>query len=157
VIDRQTKDFIEGGRALIVGTVDASGQPHATRGWGLHVVDADEGRVRVVLPGDDPVTIENLRTTRRLALTATDVPTLASIQAKGRATAIEPSDAADRRRADRYRDAFFGDIHRVDGTPRALLDRLVPREYVACVAVVDEFYDQTPGPRAGARVGGGDS
>src|SRR5437879_1467956 len=76
VIDRHTKDLLEAGNALIVGTVDPAGQPHATRAWGLEVVDADGGRVRIVLPGDDPVTVENLRTTGRLALTATSVPTL---------------------------------------------------------------------------------
>ena len=155
MIDPHTKAVLEGGSALIVGTVDAGGQPHATRAWGLEVGDTVAGRVRIVLPGDDPVTVENLRATGRLALNATDVPTLESIQAKGRATAVESAVAADRRRVARFCDAFFGDVQRVDGTPRALLERLVPRDFVVCVAVLEEFYNQTPGPRAGSRMGGG--
>lgn len=129
----------------------ADGAPHATRAWGLEVLDPAEGRVRLVLPGDDPVGLGNLRSTARLALTACCVRTFESAQGKGRAVAVEDATAADRRLAARHCDRFFGAVEQIDGTPRLLLERLVPRAFEACVAVLDEWYDQTPGPGAGAR------
>jgi hypothetical protein len=38
----------------------------------------------------------------------------------------------------------------VDGTERRLLERLVPSDYTAWTVAIDEVYDQTPGPGAGA-------
>jgi hypothetical protein len=39
-----------------------------------------------------------------------------------------------------------------DGTDRRLLERLVPLDFVACDVMIDELYDQTPGPGAGSAV-----
>ncbi len=63
VIDVAARAFIESGCALLIGTVDGAGMPHAGRGWGLDVEDPVAGRVRIVLAGDDPVTVANLRST----------------------------------------------------------------------------------------------
>jgi hypothetical protein len=150
MIEAELRAFLEGGRSLIVATVDAEGVPRAGRGWGLDVLDPVEERVRLLLPADDPVTTENLKSPARLAVTATDVVTLSSIQGKGHVLSVAPATSADRRRVDRYRDAFFADLERTDGTPRALFDRVVHRNYCACTAIIDQWYDQTPGPRAGS-------
>jgi hypothetical protein len=154
VIDVAVRAFMESGCALLIGTVDCAGMPHASRGWGLDVEDPVAGRVRIVLAGDDPVTVANLRSTGRLAVTGTDIATLRSVQAKGHVLSLSPATPADRRRARRYCEAFFGDIERVDATPSVLVERLVPPDFEACVAVLDEWYDQTPGPGAGCRVSG---
>jgi hypothetical protein len=42
-----------------------------------------------------------------------------------------------------------------DGTSPNLLGRFVPRGFVACTVEVHERFDQTPGPSAGVRLGGG--
>lgn len=152
MIGPNDRELLEAGCALIIGTVDGKGMPHATRGWGLDVLDPAEGRVRIVLPGDDPVMLDNLHATSRLAVTGTNIPTLRSIQAKGHVLSVEDATGTDLRRAARFREAFFGDIERVDAVPRALSERLLPQSYLACVAVVDQLYDQTPGPKAGSRV-----
>lgn len=159
MIDTQTRALLEGGGALIVGTVDDDGHPHAARGWGLDIVEGhsegegEEVRVRLLVPDDDPVALATLRPGCRVAVTATDVASLVSVQTKGRVLELEPATAADRRRVRRYCDAFFGEVERVDGTPLALLERLVPRDVRACTVVLDEWYDQTPGPRAGTPLG----
>lgn len=153
MIDTQTRTLLEGGGALIVGTVDDDGHPHATRGWGLDLLEAEEVRVRLLVPDDDPVALATLSPGCRLALTATDIGSLVSVQAKGRVLELEPATAADHRRVRRYCDAFFGEVERVDGTPLVLLERLVPRDVCACTVVLDEWYDQTPGPRAGTPLG----
>ena len=121
MIEVAAQALLESGCALLIGTVDSDGMPNAGRAWGLDVLDPAADRVRIVLAGDDAVTVANLRSTGRLAVTGTDIETLRSVQAKGHVVSIEKATAADRRRAARYRDAFFSDIETVDATPRVLL------------------------------------
>jgi hypothetical protein len=42
----------------------------------------------------------------------------------------------------------------MDWTPREVVDRLVPEDFVTATVAITELYDQTPGPQAGARMGG---
>jgi Pyridoxamine 5'-phosphate oxidase len=144
----ETTAFLESGCALIVATVSVDGEPRATRGWGLDVLG--ENQVRILLEADDHVTLEHLASHDSIAITSTSVRTLHSMQLKGRALRIEPATDDDRRRAARFCDDFFSDIVAIDGYDRALLDRLVPADYVTCTVAVEAAYDQTPGPRAGA-------
>ena len=153
--------FLGGGRAFIVATVGEANEPHATRGWGLELVDEpriDGGRarrVRLLLDADDVCALEHVRRGRRVAITAADVRTLRSVQLKGRTVGLEVAGADDDARAARYCDAFFADITAIDGIQRGVLDRLVPSRYAACAVDVEELYDQTPGPGAGAPLGTG--
>jgi hypothetical protein len=156
VFDPETTTFLESGCALIVGTVSADGEPHAGRAWGLDVLeDGAVTRLRLLLDVDDARSIEHAVEGGDIAITATSVRTLRSIQLKGRVGGPEVADPGDSARAQRYMDAFFADIVDTDGvrTP-ALLERFVPRGYLACTVEVHERFDQTPGPSAGLRVGG---
>ena len=138
-----------------MGTVSDDGEPHAGRGWGLDVLDDGElATVRVLLDARDQVTRANLADGGAVAITAGDVRTLRSTQIKGRSQGIEPAAPDDPERAGRYCAAFMVDIMETDGTPRELLERIVPLELVACRVVVEDRFDQTPGPGAGARIGG---
>jgi hypothetical protein len=157
VLDPETVTFLEGGCALIVGTVGPTGEPHAARGWGLSVLAADPPELHLVIDAVDAVTIENLTANARIALTGTDVATLRSMQIKGTARLLPAGTIDERARAERFYDAFFGDITAVDGTPRALLEQLVPFDFRACLVRAAEFYDQTPGPAAGTALGEGRS
>jgi Pyridoxamine 5'-phosphate oxidase len=148
VLTPETVSFLEGGCSCAVATVDAANEPYGTRGWGVTFVAGDD--VRLVLDAADRGAMEDLAATARIAVTAADVLTLRSIQFKGVARSVEPATDGDRERVARYCDAFFGNIVAIDGTPRTLLDRLVPTDFVACTVRVEELYDQTPGPAAGA-------
>ena len=55
----------------------------------------------------------------------------------------------------RFCESFFGVVEELEGTDRRLLERMVPDDFVACTVVIDELYDQTPGPGAGAALSGG--
>jgi hypothetical protein len=152
VFSDETAAFLESGCALIVGTVGRDASPHAGRAWGLEVVDAASGRVRILLDAADARTLADLVDDPRLAVTGADVRTLHSRQIKGRALGTEPAGGVDRARAARYCAAFFGDVEATDREPRALLEQLVPAAYVVCTVEVDAVYDQSPGPGAGAEV-----
>ncbi len=144
--------FVEGGSGLIVGTVANDGAPLANRAWGLTVLDHATGDVRVLLDAGDLATLANLEATPAIAITATDVRTLRSLQMKGIASTIEPATEADAERSARYCDAFFTDIEEIDRIPRELPARLTPDALVACIIRIRDLFDQTPGPVAGARV-----
>lgn len=150
MIDEATATFLRTGCALIVGTVEADGAPLACRGWGVPHLDAEAGRVDVLLDADD----EDVRRTAvegaPLAITAADVRTLYSVQLKGRCTARREQRADDWDVARHYLDAFMTDVEETDGTPRRLLERLVPTTLWCCTLEVEASFDQTPGPGAGA-------
>lgn len=153
VFDDELTAFLESGCALIVGTVAAGGEPHASRAWGLDVTRrGDEPEVRLLLDVDDATAIEHAAEGGAIAITATSVRTLRSVQLKGRTLGLEVASQADGERAQRYIDQFFTDIHETDGTPAVVTARLVPNGYVACTVEVRERFDQTPGPGAGARI-----
>ena len=153
VLDADLVEFLESGCATIVGFVTADGAPFATRAWGTAVVGSDPPRLRVLLPAGSLATADRASATDfAIALTGGDVRTLRSVQVKGTARDLQPPTAADLDRSRAYCDAFFGAVEETDGTPRSRMDRLRPVDLVACTVDVDEVYDQTPGPGAGARM-----
>jgi hypothetical protein len=152
LFDRETIEFLESGCSLVVGTVAPDGEPFACRAWGVTVVDPDENRMRMVLDAADVVMVDNVTAGGRVAVTAADVRTLHAMQLKGRVTALQVADDADRARADDFAAAFLDAIVETDGFDRRLLQRLVPMDFMVCDVTVDEFYNQTPGPGAGCAV-----
>ena len=159
MLDQDVIELLESGCALTVGFVAADGRPVASRGWGLTLRD-DGRRARLLVPKADVTGLDHGPggpVGTWIATTGSNVATLRSAQLKGPIRAIEPLDARDRERLDRYCDAFFHDIEVVDGFPRRLAERMVPAELAACEFDVVEAYDQTPGPGAGSELrGGGD-
>ena len=148
--------FLESGCALIVATAGDDGAPHASRGWGLDVLDATTGRIRLLLGADDPVVLAHAAAGGGIAVTGADVVTLRSVQAKGRVLSVEPVTSDDRERSQRYCTAYHDAVAIVDDIPRHLMQRMVPVEMVRCDIEVEAVFDQTPGPGAGAEIAGAD-
>ncbi len=146
--------FLESGCALIAATVGPDGEPRACRAWGVEVLDAEAGRVRVLLGAHDPQVLAHATGGGRVAVTGANVLSLRSAQLKGRVEAVAPATADDRARSQRYCDAYHRDVALVDDIPRELMQRMVPVELVRCDVQVDAVYDQTPGPGAGAAITG---
>jgi hypothetical protein len=155
VLSDQVVTLLSGGTSLIVGTVDDDGMPFAGRAWGIEVlVASDAPRLRVLLDADDAGTQAHAAVGKAIAITAADVRTLVSVQVKGRVVAVEPGPTGeDRTRHAGYVSSFFTAISESDGTDPALLDRFAPLDVVPCTVEVEEVYDQTPGPGAGAALG----
>ncbi len=153
MIDEALTAFLERGCAMIVGTVSADGAPHAQRAWGATVVDPTT--VRLLIDERDGQVREHLDAGGRIAVTAADVRTLRSVQLKGRVVGVEQPSAADLERCDGHNDELLDDIERTDFFPRVVSARMIPPAYVVATMVVEEVYDQTPGPGAGAPVASG--
>ena len=155
MLDDDLTAFLESGCAMIAGFLTPDGEPFASRAWGLEVVDAARGIVRVLLGEADVVRVDPLGAgSPALALTGTEVATLRSAQVKGRIERIDPPSADDLRRTERYCDEFFGAVERVDRFARALTARLTPADLLVATVQLDEVFDQTPGPQAGTRLAG---
>jgi hypothetical protein len=154
MLDVALTEFLGRGVSLIVATVDADGAPFATRGWA--VTPLSRHRARLLVAADDaPAFAPAGGTAARgtaIAVTIADVRTYRAVQLKGRSVDVEPATDEDRATVAAGVDRFATAVAQTDGTPRHLLDRLVPGAFVACTVEVDAVYDQTPGPGAGARV-----
>lgn len=150
MIESEVAEQLESPCSLLVGSVSANGLPEATRGWGVEVLGPD--RVRVLLTANAARTLANIADGGAMALTTTHFMTLVSWQLKGRATTVEPATAADRIRFDTFCAGCVQIIAEIEGTPAEIVSRMVPPGIVACELVVDQIFDQTPGPEAGVRV-----
>lgn len=152
MLDAEAIALFEGGSALLVGSVGPGNEPHASRGYGVTILDGAGTRARVLVSADEPSTLDNLRENARVAVTATDVRNLRGIQVKGHVTGVDAPTPEDRDCARRYLDAFFAVVYETDGVERELLERVIPTDYVACTIAIDGSFDQTPGPGAGTRI-----
>ena len=148
MVEPDIVELIESPCAQIVGTVDADGLPDATRGWGAQVLD-DGTKIRLLLAANAATSIRNLRSTRRIAFTATHFLTLHSVQVKGIALTVDEATETDRGRYEEFCAGCVRMLEEMDGTPESLSRRFVPSGIVVCVLTVDELFDQTPGPGAG--------
>lgn len=142
------------GAGLVVGTVSSEGEPRADRAWAASVVDADACRIRFVMSADAAVVVDNLQS-RWVSLTGAEVATYQSVQLKGRPVLVEAPTAADIELAHVQSEVFFAAINRSDGNPVESLRRMLPHEMVAVEMVVEESFDQTPGPSAGSALAEG--
>ena len=151
MIEPDIVELIESPCAQIVGTVDADGLPDATRGWGAQLLDGGT-KIRLLLASNAETSLRNLRSTRRIAFTATHFLTLHSVQVKGVALTVEEATETDRARFEEFCAGCVRMLEEMDGTPESLSRRFVPSGVVVCVLTVDELFDQTPGPGAGTRL-----
>lgn len=153
MFDDDLTAFLESGCSTIVGLLTPSGEPFATRGWGIQVLGSAPARLRLLVGAGELASVgrrpgDGARFA--IAVTGANVLTLRSVQVKGVAHDVEVPTAADLERSARFCDAFFDDVATFDAIPRSLMDRLAPTDLLACTVDVSELYDQTPGPGAGA-------
>jgi hypothetical protein len=146
---RELMTILGNGAGLVVGTVSAEGIPRADRAWAASVIDAESHRIRFVMSADDADVVANLQS-GRVSLNGADVRTYQSVQLKGRPVVVEAPGADDVELARRQSETFFEAIHLTDGNPIEALRRMLPLEMVAVEMIVEEAFDQTPGPAAGA-------
>ena len=148
-IDDELRTFLQGGGALVIGTHDGSLNPEITRGWGLRVLDRSTVELCVGLPSSEN-TLRNLEANGRIAATFVAPGVYRQVQLKGRLLAVVEPAPEDREWVERSHRGFRDSVEPV-GIPAPLAPRFWNYdEGLAKVRfVVEEAYDQTPGPRAG--------
>jgi hypothetical protein len=151
LLDPTMRGFLDGAPGLLVGVVATDGTPCVARAWGLSVLNLDPPpRARLLVPADDSTLLGLLGEGARVAVTSGNVRTYRSLQLKGRSLGVDEPTDEDHAGAQRYIDAFFAELLDINGMPRELCDRFLPAEFAACTLTIDDLYDQTPGPGAGA-------
>ena len=150
-VQLELADFLESGVAMLGASADVDNVPEVFRVWGAAYDDAS-GTVRALVSSDAGRTLDGVHQGQRICFTFTDIIDFTSVQAKGSLTGPAvppgPDDAA---LARRYTDRFRHKLAEI-GHPGVLCDTMRPTAVFVLVAAIDEFFDQTPGPRAGARV-----
>lgn len=145
----ELRRFVEEGRSIFVGTVDADGEPACCRAVAL-TGNADLSRITVYLPVDTAQqTIANVATTRRLAVTASQPLDHSTVQFKGWSQSVRLAREEEAELISRRMDQF-AEILTAVGVPRAVTGRVTRWPAFAIEMSVEEVFDQTPGPQAGS-------
>jgi hypothetical protein len=143
--------FAGGGVAVIVGTVDADGVPTCCRGVAVAMRDDFETITVYVPVVTAQETVANVATTRRLAVSCAHPLTHESVQIKGVTRGVRlapPSDEA----FVRQRMEQFGAVLEAIGLSRHVFAGIACWPAFAIEVSVEQVFDQTPGPKAGAAI-----
>ena len=101
-------------------------------GRGARWSSDDGAALRVYLDADDTAVLAPGSTPgAAIAVTGGDVKTLASAQAKGRVRVVEELTALDIAIRERATELFVQAVHETDGSPRELIESMVPERFVA--------------------------
>jgi hypothetical protein len=149
--DARIRRCTDPGTSVLIGTVDANGAPATCRGIALVSADGCATATVYAPMATSQQTIANLAATGRLAVVACHPIDHCATQLKGHSRAVrlatDEEGAFVRRRLEE-----FADVLDQIGTPRRVTRRLAHWPAFAIEMQVDEIYDQTPGPKAGARM-----
>lgn len=146
-IDEATKEFLEGGMAVQVGTANHAGVPQVANAWGPRI--NPDGSISLFLDSASAAsTMANLASNGRIAVIFADPITYRSIQFKGKwLSAAAPTDL-ERAWVQRHRELFTSATVLVGDNPEAMRNRWW-QEVTRIDFEVQTAYDQTPGPNAG--------
>jgi hypothetical protein len=151
MISTRVHRCLEPGMSIVVSAVDAHGAPSCCRATALSSTD-DLRTVTVYLPvATSHDTIENLALTRRLAIAAMFPLDHFATQIKG---VLEETRLAGEEEAPFIRDRLeaFATVLDAAGIPKRLTRSLGHWPAFAVRIRVEQVFDQTPGPKAGARL-----
>jgi hypothetical protein len=149
--------FFERGVSLMVGTRDADLVPELIRAWGPRVSRDRKSVSLSVAKAGSARTLENLRANGRLAVTGALPLDSSAVQLWGRCLGTAPASRQDLAAVQLHRDAFAR-LNETLGVPRPFIEALWRRELVGSPAmvrirfVVEQIFNQTPGPDAGSRL-----
>jgi nitroimidazol reductase NimA-like FMN-containing flavoprotein (pyridoxamine 5'-phosphate oxidase superfamily) len=150
-IDGEVRELLASGVAVVVATCDARLRPAIARAWGISVSsDGTEATLCVSAPAGSK-TRANLGSNAAIAVTCSQPSTYRTVQLKGRVVEIGGTSDEQLARVDAHVEAFSREAEAV-GLPPGSGRRLADPGLVSVSFAVSEVYDQTPGPRAGARL-----
>lgn len=145
------RKYITGGVSVLVGTVDADGFPTCCRGIAITSRD-DFDTVTVYVPAATAQeTVANVATTRRVAIACSHPLSHETVQIKGLTRGVRLAPASDEAFVRERLDQFAGVLDEI-GLPRRVGRSMAHWPAFAIDVSVEEIYNQTPGPKAGAPI-----
>jgi hypothetical protein len=150
LLDEDLKTFLEGDVAVFVGTRTMDLKPEVTMGWGLKVLPGFQELRLFVDEAAGAKVLENLNDNRFMAVTCTSPISLRSVQLKGWCLEIDEAEPEDIPRLAQHRQAF-SESARARGFPAHVTRTMWSNDVKRLKLLVQDRFDQTPGPGAGAR------
>ena len=150
-MDERLSKGIAPGVSVIVGSVDALGNPACCRAVGLKS-DDDLATVTVFVPtATGRQTVANVAATRRLAVVTTHPISHCATQLKGLVESTRLARAEEEPFVTSHFSSFGGVLNAI-GYPPRLTRSVVCWPAFALEMRVEEIYEQSPGPKAGTRL-----
>lgn len=145
------RNYANGGVSVIVATVDADGFPTCCRGIAIATKD-DFDTVTIYVPAATAQeTVANVATTRRVAVACSHPLSHESIQIKGLTRGVRLAPPEDEAFVRQRLDEFAAVLDEI-GLPRRVTRSVAHWPAFAIDISVEQVFDQTPGPKAGAAV-----
>ena len=142
---------LEGGTSVLVATVDRHGMPACCRAIAVTSND-DLASVTTYVPvATSQTIIANIAISHRMAVVVTHPVEHSSVQLKGLTSAARLA-RDDEAPLMNLRLEQFADVLHSLGIPRRVTRAVAHWPVFAIEMRVEEIYEQTPGPRAGARL-----
>lgn len=148
VIDDELKELLESGVAVSIGTADNNGRPHLGLAWGPRVHPDRTGLTIFLDTERADVTLGDLESNGRIAVTIADPVSYRSVQLKGRWQGASEATPEDNQWVQRHREAFLVTTALV-GDPPPTVRNMWMEQVIRVDVEVDAAFDQTPGPDAG--------
>lgn len=147
-IDDWLKLHIESGVAVVVGTRDSALNPEITRGWGARVLPGQDGMEICVSRSAGAATLRNLQDNGEIAVVFCLPTSYKTVQLKGHIAELGEPNQAHCEWVERHKDAFAAQVELV-GVPPSLVSNFALDDLVRIRFVVEQAFEQTPGPSAG--------
>jgi hypothetical protein len=147
-IDDRLKLHLESGVAVVVGTRDAGSSPEITRGWGARVLPDNSSMEVFVSRSAGAATLRNLQDNGEIAVVFCLPTSYKTVQLKGHIAETGEPTQAHCEWVERHKNAFATEAESV-GVPRSLISNLICDDLVRIRFVVQQAFEQTPGPSAG--------
>lgn len=150
-MDERLVKSVEPGVSVIVGSVDADGNPSCCRAVGLKSGD-DLATVTVFVPvATSRDTIANVAATQRLAVVTTHPISHCATQLKGVVQRTRPARDDEEAFVVAHLGGFWSVLNAI-GYPPRVTRSVAYWPAFALEMRVEEIYEQSPGPKAGTRL-----
>jgi hypothetical protein len=150
-IDDDRRALIESDPAVTVSTRSSDLFPHGVRAWGPRVsTDGRSIEVFIDRPNSGRC-VEDLQDNGRIAACFVHIQTLQSLQLKGRCVEIGDPATEDWAWIERHRAAFTEATASIGFIPE-MVRNMWSTQVVKLRFVIEELFDQTPGPNAGKAI-----
>jgi hypothetical protein len=142
---------IEDTGTILVGTRDAHLIPEITRGWGPTILPDGHTIDLCISLSAGAKTLDNLRDQEEIAVTFHQTVSYKTVQLKGRFLESGDLTARDRESFERHWNVL-AEQAKAYRIPPNIGSRLLPLDPVRIRFVVQQAFEQTPGPRAGSKL-----
>jgi hypothetical protein len=150
-MNERLEKCVEPGVSVIVGSVDAAGNPSCCRAVGLRTDDGLKTVTVFVPVATSKDTLANVAATERLAVVTTHPISHCATQLKGVVARTRPA-RDDEKPFIVEHFAGFGGVLNTIGYPLRVTRSVAHWPAFALEMRVEEIYEQSPGPKAGTRL-----